>query len=79
MLSIVMAQRDRYRAKATSLQAQADGLREEMARLHAHNGQLKQDNLTLYEKIRFLSAYPRITNGYVCIGIDSCIYDWHRV
>jgi len=57
MLTIVLAQRDRYRARADALEASAAAASEEAARLRDSSAALKKDNMALYEKLQYVKSH----------------------
>jgi homeobox protein cut-like len=57
MLTIVLAQRDRYRSKAEAVEASAAQALADAARLRDQCAQLKKDNVALYEKLQFVKSF----------------------
>jgi len=57
MLTIVLAQRERYRSKAEAVEASAAQALADAARLRDHCAQLKKDNVALYEKLQFVKSF----------------------
>jgi len=55
--TIVMAQRDRLRARCEGLEAERDGFKRELQMQVATAESLKTDNTKLYEKVRYLQSY----------------------
>lgn len=55
--TIVMAQRDRLRAKCDALEAERDSFKKELQVQVSTCESLKADNTKLYEKVRFLQSY----------------------
>lgn len=59
MLDIVAGQRDRFRARTMELEEENRKLMERIEKLASDMDSLKGDNVSLYEKIRFLQSYQR--------------------
>jgi len=57
--TIVMAQRDRLRARCDSLEAERDSFKRELQLQFQLSESLKLDNTKLYEKVRFLQNFAR--------------------
>ena len=57
MTTIVMAQRDRLRARCDVLEAERDSFKSELQLQVANSESLKADNSVLYEKVRYLQSY----------------------
>lgn len=55
--TIVMAQRDRLRARCESLEAERDSFKRELQAQVQASESLKTDNTKLYEKVRYLQSY----------------------
>ena len=55
--TIVMAQRDRLRARCDALEAERDSFKRELQMQVASAESLKSDNTKLYEKVRYLQSY----------------------
>ena len=55
--TIVMAQRDRLRARCDALEAERDSFKRELQVQVASAESLKSDNTKLYEKVRYLQSY----------------------
>ncbi len=55
--TIVMAQRDRLRARCDSLEAERDSFKRELQVQVSTTESLKADNTKLYEKVRYLQSY----------------------
>lgn len=55
--AIIMAQRDRLRARCDSLEAERDSFKRELQMQVAATESLKSDNTKLYEKVRYLQNY----------------------
>jgi len=55
--TIVMAQRDRLRARCDSLEAERDSFKKELQVQVSTSESLKTDNTKLYEKVRYLQSY----------------------
>lgn len=63
MLRIVAAQRDRFRGQLSEMQEQNANMRAQTSRLESEVERLKNDNIKLYEKIRFLQQHSRSSSG----------------
>lgn len=59
--TIVMAQRDRLRARCDALEAERDSFKRELQAQVVASESLKADNSKLYEKVRYLQSYNRPT------------------
>lgn len=57
LLPIVTSQRDRFRARNTELEAEIQAHSTTIAQLRRDMGSLQQDNVGLYEKLRYLQSY----------------------
>jgi homeobox protein cut-like len=57
--TIVMAQRDRLRARCEALEAERDSFKHELQAQVQASESLKSDNTKLYEKVRYLQNYNR--------------------
>eukprot|EP01134_Creolimax_fragrantissima_P005600 CFRG5600T1 len=57
LLSIISSQRDRFRSRNETLEADHQRLEEELLHITGEISTLKSDNLALYEKIKFLQSY----------------------
>lgn len=57
--TIVMAQRDRLRARCDALEAERDSFRRELQAQVQATESLKADNTKLYEKLRYLQSYNK--------------------
>jgi homeobox protein cut-like len=57
--TIVMAQRDRLRARCEALEAERDSFKRELQRQVQSSESLKSDNEKLYEKVRYLQNYSK--------------------
>ena len=55
--TIIMAQRDRLRARCDALEAERDSFKRELQMQVAAAESLKSDNTKLYEKVRYLQSY----------------------
>ena len=55
--TIIMAQRDRLRARCDALEAERDSFKRELQMQVASAESLKSDNTKLYEKVRYLQSY----------------------
>lgn len=61
--TIVMAQRDRLRARCEALEAERDSFKHELQAQVQASESLKSDNTKLYEKVRYLQNYNRQGSG----------------
>jgi len=61
--TIVMAQRDRLRARCEALEAERDSFKRELQGQVQASESLKADNTKLYEKVRYLQNYSRTGGG----------------
>mmetsp|Transcript_29715 Transcript_29715/g.34482 ORF Transcript_29715/g.34482 Transcript_29715/m.34482 type:complete len:658 (+) Transcript_29715:284-2257(+) len=61
--TIILAQRDRLRAKCDSLEAERDGFKRELQMQVATSESLKTDNTKLYEKVRYLQNFKNSSGG----------------
>jgi homeobox protein cut-like len=59
MLPMITAQRDRYKRKNTELEARVLKADQAISSLRSEVSSLQKDNLTLYEKTRYVSTYSR--------------------
>jgi len=59
MISVLQAQRDRYKSRLSASEATALSLQQQVATLTAAKQQAESDNLALYSKIRFLQQQGR--------------------
>eukprot|EP00897_Mesotaenium_endlicherianum_P001076 jgi/Mesen1/1096/ME000123S00274 len=59
MLEIVVGQRERLRKRVKELEEETGRLRETIARRDGEAQQLKNDNVNLYEKIKYVEQYNR--------------------
>ena len=57
--TIVMAQRDRLRARCEALEAERDSFKRELQAQVQASESLKTDNTKLYEKVRYLQSYNK--------------------
>mmetsp|Transcript_24538 Transcript_24538/g.67945 ORF Transcript_24538/g.67945 Transcript_24538/m.67945 type:complete len:433 (-) Transcript_24538:134-1432(-) len=57
--TIVMAQRDRLRARCEALEAERDSFKRELQIQVQSSESLKADNTKLYEKVRYLQSYSK--------------------
>lgn len=60
--TIVMAQRDRLRARCDAIEAERDGFKRELQVQVATSESLRTDNTKLYEKVRYLQNYNSSTS-----------------
>lgn len=68
--TIVMAQRDRLRARCDALEAERDSFKRELQVQVASSESLKADNTKLYEKVRYLQNFSN-NNGPAAAGMRS--------
>lgn len=61
--TIIMAQRDRLRARCTALEAERDSFKHELQAQVDAAESLKTDNTKLYEKMRYLQSYKGNSSG----------------
>ncbi|KAI9312004.1 CASP C terminal-domain-containing protein [Dichotomocladium elegans] len=73
ILPIVMSQRDRFRQRASELEQQTKDLEVKLADVQGEVETLKQDNLKLYERLRFVHVWKEEQKNdmTVSIGINS--------
>ncbi|XP_064619631.1 protein CASP-like [Lineus longissimus] len=58
LLPIVQSQRERFRVRAQELEAQNIAHQQQIQMIQNEMDKLRSDNVKLYEKIKFLQAYP---------------------
>lgn len=63
MIRILSDQRNRYRKRLRDVEEQNQSLHQQISTLNTEMKRLKQDNLKLYEKIRYLESYQVSTTG----------------
>ncbi|EGC31592.1 hypothetical protein DICPUDRAFT_92761 [Dictyostelium purpureum] len=63
MLEIVIGQRDRFKAKIDELGIEKSKLEKQLETSRQETQSLKNDNIKLYEKIRFLQSYDKNKSG----------------
>jgi len=61
--TIVMAQRDRLRARCEALEAERDSFKKELQVQVQSAESLKTDNTKLYEKVRYLQSFSNVNNA----------------
>lgn len=61
--TIVMAQRDRLRARCEALEAERDSFKRELQGQVQASESLKADNTKLYEKVRYLQNYNKVPSN----------------
>lgn len=73
LIPILQGQRERFRQKNEELEAQNLEQQQQMALLHCEIGQLRADNVALYEKVRYLQSYSaqRPTSKALTFSSDS--------
>jgi len=59
MLDIVVSQRDRFRQRVTQLEEEKGKLNEELQKARHELEKCRADNVTLYEKVRYLERYSQ--------------------
>lgn len=74
LLPIVQSQRERFRLRAQELEAQTVGHQQQNQLLQNEMDRLRQDNVKLYEKIKFLQGYPSKTISKVVIDDTESKY-----
>lgn len=91
MLDIIRNQRDRFRDRNDNLETSNRSLQEQVQRITAEMAELRDDNLKLYEKIKFLQSYQgqkvfvsmhggRPRHGAINVDVDmlaGCAGDRH--
>ncbi|EFA76377.1 C-terminal CASP domain-containing protein [Heterostelium album PN500] len=68
MLDIVVGQRDRFKVKNLELEGEKSQLEKQLETCKLETSSLKQDNIKLYEKIRFLQSYDKNRGGGIITG-----------
>lgn len=63
MISILKAQRDRFRQRVSALEVKYEALKRSESSCKLQARQVKEDNVKLYEKIRFLQNYRGGSNS----------------
>jgi len=63
MLSMVTAQRDRFKKRNTELEVELQKTYQTVSSLRSEVASLQKDNLDLYEKTRYVSSYNRGAHG----------------
>ena len=71
ILPIVTKQRDRFRTRNLELETQLKKGSQEQSRLKAELKRLKQDNSTLYERVKILSSYSHGSNRTTLSDLES--------
>lgn len=61
--TIVMAQRDRLRARCEAIEAERDSFKKELQSQVQSSESLKTDNTKLYEKVRYLQSFSNANNN----------------
>lgn len=72
MLDIVAGQRDRFRARTMELEEDNRKLMERIEKLTSDIDSLKNDNVRLYEKIRFVQSYKQ-SNGSLASTASAAV------
>lgn len=70
LVGILRSQRDRYKAQMAELEMAASARTRELDDVRAKMEKLMEDNVKLYEKIKFLESYPLVA-GSLGQGSDS--------
>jgi homeobox protein cut-like len=71
--TIVMAQRDRLRARCDALEAERDSFKRELQVQVQASESLKTDNTKLYEKVRYLQSFNVTSGGSTIRGRNSSL------
>ncbi|KAK1736223.1 CASP C-terminal domain-containing protein [Skeletonema marinoi] len=71
--TIVMAQRDRLRARCDALEAERDSFKRELQVQVQTSESLKTDNTKLYEKVRYLQSFNATSGGSMMRGRNSSL------
>jgi len=71
--TIVMAQRDRLRARCDALEAERDSFKRELQVQVQTSESLKTDNTKLYEKVRYLQSFNATSGGSSMRGRNSSL------
>ncbi|XP_012558944.1 protein CASP-like isoform X1 [Hydra vulgaris] len=71
LLPIVSSQRERFRLKNLELESQSRHQQYQISMLQNEVDSVRQDNVKLYEKIKFLQSYPNKNNLSMKIDDDS--------
>ena len=71
MLPMITAQRDRYKKKNSELEGQIQKLDATVSSLRGEVASLQRDNISLYEKSRYVSTYSRGGGGGAAGGSGS--------
>ena len=71
--TIVMAQRDRLRARCDALEAERDSFKRELQVQVQTSEGLKTDNTKLYEKVRYLQSFNAKSGGSMVRGRNSSL------
>lgn len=64
LLSVVQAQRDRFRQRSKELESEREALQRDVEHTRQSAEQLRAENLQLYEKVRYLQAYTSAGDGH---------------
>ena len=73
ILPMITAQRDRFKRKNTELETELQKQYQTVSSLRSEIASLQKDNLTLYEKTRYVSAYSRGSSAYAAGGNPTTI------
>ena len=63
LVDILRGQRDRFRGKVLELEKQCQQLRTELAAEKKRGAQVTQDNVKLFQKVKYLQSYSRAGSG----------------
>ena len=67
MLEIVCGQRDRFKIRLTEMEQENDRVAKQLEIARAELASYRQDNVKLYEKIRYLQSYNESRAGRGCV------------
>jgi hypothetical protein len=68
VVTIIMAQRDRLRARCDALEAEKDSFKQELQVQVRLSESLKTDNTKLYEKVRYLQNFKHSSSATAALG-----------
>jgi homeobox protein cut-like len=77
LLSIVTGQRDRFRARVTTLEEDVRSLMEQLKTAKVELRSVGDDNVKLYQRIKYLQSYGELSKGRVDLetGVSSSSSD----
>ena len=88
LLPVVIGQRDRYKRRVAELEHRVGGLETELDAEKIRAGKVDADNVSLFEKVRYLQAYyaerapktpaPSLEIGTTDVGMGSRSERWRR-